>query len=52
MMRSSHQSFARISRSHVPDVFQSSCTSWSSKIIAVGRTASSRRSAGSPQASW
>ena len=36
-MRSSHQPVARISVDPVRDVFQSSCTSWSSKIIATAR---------------
>ena len=46
--RSSHQPFARICWTHVRDVFQSSCTSWSSKIIAVGTVDSSQRTPGSP----
>jgi hypothetical protein len=33
-------------------VFQSSCTSWSSKIIAVETVDSSQRITGSPHASW
>jgi len=41
----------RISRTHAHDVFQSSCTSWSSKIIALETVDSSQRVAGSLQAS-
>ena len=33
-------------------MFQSSCTSWSSKIITLGTTDSSQRTAGSLHASW
>ena len=50
-MRSSHQPFARMSSTHVRDVFQSSCTSWSSKIIAEGTVESSQRMCGSDHAS-
>ena len=49
--RLSHQSVARISASHSADVFQSSITSWSSKIIADGTVESSHRIGGSIQAS-
>ena len=47
-MCSSHQSVARISSSHASDVFQSSCTSWSSNIIALDTVESSQRITGSP----
>ena len=47
-MRSSHQPLARISVTHSIDVFQSSWTSWSSKIIALGTVESSQRMYGSP----
>ena len=46
-MRSSHQPWARISATQSRDVFQSSMTSWSSKIIAVGTVESSQRTDGS-----
>ena len=46
-MRSSHQPVARIVSTHVFDVFQSSWTSWSSKIIADGTVESSQRMCGS-----
>jgi hypothetical protein len=49
-MRSSHQPVARMSLTHVCDVFQSSCTSWSSKIIADGTVESSQRMCGSDHA--
>ena len=49
MMRSSHQLVSRISSSHSRLVFQSSMTSWSSKIIALGTVDSSQRIAGSLQ---
>jgi hypothetical protein len=39
---------ARISSSHAIDVFQSSWTSWSSKIIATPTVDSSHRITGSP----
>ena len=42
-IRSSHHGFARISSSHAIDVFQSSCTSWSSKIIATPTVENSQR---------
>jgi hypothetical protein len=50
-MRSSHQDFARIWRTHAPEVFQSSWTSWSSKIMAEGTVESSHLMAGFFQAS-
>ncbi len=37
---------------HTAEVFQSSRTSWSSKIIEDGTTDSSQRISGSPQVSW
>ena len=40
-IRSSHQPLARIACTQSRDVFQSSWTSWSSKIIAVGSVDSS-----------
>ena len=43
MIRSSHQPCARISVTQVFDVFQSSWTSWSSKIIELGTVESSQR---------
>src|SRR5919202_431209 len=46
-IRSSHQPWERMSRTQSVDVFQSSWTSWSSKIIAVGSVESSQRTAGS-----
>ena len=46
-MRSSHHPSARWARTQSRDVFQSSMTSWSSKIIAVGIVESSQRTAGS-----
>jgi hypothetical protein len=49
--RRSHQSVARISSTHSSDVFQSSITSWSSKIIAEGTVDSSQRIGGSVHAS-
>ena len=48
-MRWRHQAFLRISVTHSIDVFQSSWTSWSSKIIALGTVESSQRITGSPQ---
>jgi hypothetical protein len=51
-MRSSHHGLARISSTHACDVFQSSCTSWSSKIIALETVDSSQRITGSPHDSW
>jgi hypothetical protein len=51
-MRSSHHGSARISSSHACEVFQSSCTSWSSKIIAVDTVDISQRITGSPHDSW
>ena len=50
-MRRCHQSWRRISATHSTDVFQSSSTSWSSKIIARGTVESSQRIAGSLHAS-
>ena len=47
-MRRSHQPVPRISCTHVCDVFQSSWTSWSSKIIAEGTVESSQRIVGYP----
>ena len=52
VMRSSHHELARISRTQASEMFQSSCTSWSSKIIVLGTVASSQRMSGSLQASW
>ena len=49
--RRSHQSVARISSTQSIDVFQSSMTSWSSKIIADGTVESSQRIGGSLHAS-
>ena len=45
-MRSSHQPVARICATQSREVFQSSMTSWSSKIIAVGTVDSSQRTGG------
>ena len=45
--RSFHQCFLRCSVTHSIDVFQSSCTSWSSKIIALLTVESSQRIVGS-----
>lgn len=51
-MRSSHQSVERMSSIQAREMFQSSMTSWSSKIIIEGSEASSQRSSsGWPQAS-
>jgi hypothetical protein len=50
-MRSSHHGCARISCTQASEVFQSSWTSWSSKIIALATVESSQRSEGSRQAS-
>ena len=50
-MRSSHQPLARIISTQSREVFQSSMTSWSSKIIAVGTVDSSQRTAESVHAS-
>jgi hypothetical protein len=50
-IRSSHQPCERMSRTQSVEVFQSSWTSWSSKIIAVGSVDSSHRTAGSDQES-
>ena len=48
-MCSCHQSCARISSTQASEMFQSSLTSWSSKIIAVETVESSQRIAGSLQ---
>src|SRR5579863_2238619 len=50
-MRLPHQGSAVTRRRQSAEVFQSSCTSWSSKIIAVGMTENSQRTSGSLQAS-
>ncbi len=50
--RSSHHGLARICAIHAAEMFQSSWTSWSSKIIALETVDSSQRSAGSDQLSW
>ncbi len=50
-MRLPHHGLAVKSRRQAPEMFQSSWTSWSSKIIAVGTTEKSQRTAGSLQAS-
>ena len=50
-MRAPHHGLAAYSPRQAPEVFQSSWTSWSSKIIAVGTTEKSQRTAGSLQAS-
>ncbi len=47
MIRSRHQGVVRICSRHVAEVFQSSRTSWSSKIIADGTVDSSQRTSGS-----
>ena len=47
-MRRSHQPVPRIIWTQSIDVFQSSWTSWSSKIIAEGTVESSQRIVGSP----
>ena len=46
-MRSCHQFVACMSRRQAFEVFQSSRTSWSSKIIEVGTVDSSQRTSGS-----
>jgi hypothetical protein len=51
VMRSSHHDVRRIWRTQVPEVFQSSFTSWSSKIMADGTVESSHRVTGSLHAS-
>ena len=51
MIRSRHQGCLRIWRTQTSDVFQSSWTSWSSKIIVVGTVDSSHRMSGVRQAS-
>ena len=50
-MRSSHHGFARIWAIQTSEMFQSSWTSWSSKIIALETVDSSQRNAGSLQLS-
>ena len=50
-MCSFHHSCSRISSSHASEMFQSSCTSWSSKIIISETTENSQRIAGSLQLS-
>ena len=52
MIRSSHHDVCCISRRHSAEVFQSSRTSWSSKIIEDGMVDSSQRTSGSLQPSW
>ena len=47
VIRASHQGSARISCTQLQEMFQSSLTSWSSKIIAVGTVESSQRMSGS-----
>jgi hypothetical protein len=47
VMRASHHEHDRASRSHSHEMFQSSMTSWSSKIITLGTVASSQRMSGS-----
>ena len=51
-MRPCHQEVCSILRFQSSEAFQSSRTSWSSKIIAVGTHESNHRLAGSVQASW
>ena len=48
-MRASHHGLARISSIQRHEMFQSSWTSWSSKIIVVGTVESSQRMSGSDQ---
>ena len=48
-MRSRHQGVARMSASQAALVFQSSMTSWSSKIMQLGTVESSQRTSGSSQ---
>jgi hypothetical protein len=50
-MRSSHQDVRRIWRTQVSEVFQSSFTSWSSKIMADGTVESNHLVTGSLHAS-
>ena len=47
VIRSRHQGFARISSIQESEMFQSSWTSWSSKIIVDGTVESSQRMSGS-----
>ena len=49
VIRSSHHGNARISSTHDCEMFQSSLTSWSSKIIVDGTVESSQRMSGSDQ---
>nr|WP_246074567.1 hypothetical protein [Marihabitans asiaticum] len=49
-IRSCHHEVASICRRQASEVFQSSRTSWSSKIITLGSVESSQRVAGSRQA--
>ena len=49
VIRSCHQSVARISAIQESEMFQSSWTSWSSKIIVEGTVESSHRMSGSDQ---
>ena len=46
-MRASHHGLRRISSTQSHEMFQSSWTSWSSKIITVGTVESSQRMSGS-----
>ena len=48
-IRSSHQGFSRISCTQASEMFQSSWTSWSSKIMVLGTVESSQRMSGSLQ---
>ena len=47
VMRASHHGSDRISSTHELEMFQSSRTSWSSKIIVDGTVESSQRMSGS-----
>ena len=47
VIRSSHHGRARISSIHDSEMFQSSLTSWSSKIIVEGTVERSQRMSGS-----
>jgi hypothetical protein len=51
MIRSRHHEVWRMSSIHDSDVFQSSCTSWSSNSITVGTVECSQRSIGCDHAS-
>ena len=46
-MRSCHQGSRRMSATHACEMFQSSWTSWSSKIMVLGTVESSHRMSGS-----